>query len=590
MALFDSSLSDVKQLKSVFNFRGGKQFTATFGTLYPVAHKFVLPGDVWNVNTIEFIRTAPMLSPVLTPMKCRFRWFFVSLHQLYPEYTDLIITGSSDGKLSEEALPVYKNIFEAFAEANNFSETDIVHTYIFVTELSFVHLMFNIPCGFYNLEDVINLDSAPTEYWLRAYLRVYWDYYRDENLSDISEYTFDEWCSLVLKDLFSYTNSRPSGSIDKVSKAGFRALPVLLPKDYFSGALPWVMKGVQPTINFNVFDGRVVFNNLSNSSVSNIFSGSSIGSQSLSNVNTGGITAYGPENRYLAWSEDSQIPVNNVTSSVKLDELQNVLNNNNRLEATLLNAGLTVSDLRDLIAESRIFERLARTGSRYNEYLHANFGTAPRDETLQRSIYLGGFSQDILTTEVVQTGGDEADNPIGTLRGHGVTFGSNSLRNKFFNEFGVLLGLADFRPEITYNQGVNREFTYKSRWDFFNPSLQNLSEQEVRQGEIYFSPSDSAIENDETFGFQGMFNELRTDRFVACGEFGTNGALEYWTQAIDFSSAPKLNNAFLNSQNYLSSWLRPFGMADVNENPLRCSFTFEYTPYRPMVKNPVPML
>ena len=71
------------------------------------------------------------------------------------------------------------------------------------------------------------------------------------------------------------------------------------------------------------------------------------------------------------------------------------------------------------------------------------------------------------------------------MRGHGISNGGNHIRPFVANEFGMLFGLMDICPEVQYTQVINRELTYKARFDFFNPTFQHLSEQEVRNGELY---------------------------------------------------------------------------------------------------------
>ena len=131
-------------------------------------------------------------------------------------------------------------------------------------------------------------------------------------------------------------------------------------------------------------------------------------------------------------------------------------------------AGFSGAQFRDMMAQTRIYERLARCGSRYTEYLRANFGVAPADGTLQRAQYLGGFKTKIVTTEVIQTAG-AGDTPVGTLRGHGITHGTSTLKPFMAREIGVMIGILDVKPEIIYAQGVDRELTCRSRFDFLNP-------------------------------------------------------------------------------------------------------------------------
>lgn len=258
--------------------------------------------------------------------------------------------------------------------------------------------------------------------------------------------------------------------------------------------------------------------------------------------------------------------------------------------ASVSQLGFNWAQLRELGAQTRVFERLARCGSRYTEYLRANFGIAPADDTLQRAQYLGGFKTRIVTTEVVQTAG-AGDNPVGTLRGHGITHGTSVMRPYMAKEIGIIFGLLDVKPETIYAQGVDRELTYRSRFDFLNPSFQHLSEQEVRKGEVFFGTdvdSNGDLVNGKTWGFQPYAQELRTGIKHVVGDM--RDSLSYWNQALIMTNRPSLNIAFMNAKNHTASYNRPFAVSGSSAYPLIVDFGGVIEAYRPLVKNGTPGL
>lgn len=317
-------------------------------------------------------------------------------------------------------------------------------------------------------------------------------------------------------------------------------LPVYLQKTYLSSSLPWQLKGTAPAI---AFDPIVTAANFVDNSGEGTFPLTFTGDRL-----------------------DLGKPPFEVSSDVTTDQKGIFNANMAKALSDFVSSGLALNaaDLRAMFAQTRVFERLARTGSRYTEYLRANFGTSPADETLQRAQYLGGYKIPIVTSEVLQTA-EDGSTPVGTMRGHGITRGGDHMQTFHCKEFGVLLATIDFRPEITWTQGVDRQFTYKRRFDFFNPSFQHLSEQEVRNGEVFISGT--ADENDATFGFQAYAQELRMGRKMVVGDMASTQA--YWTQTIDFSQRPNLNSAFLNGWNHLASVHKPFAVTDKNQ--LSCS-------------------
>ena len=61
-------------------------------------------------------------------------------------------------------------------------------------------------------------------------------------------------------------------------------------------------------------------------------------------------------------------------------------------------------------------------------------------------------------------------------------------RNGFaqsFTEHGIIIGLANVRADLTYQQGLHRSWTRSTRYDFYDPLLANLGEKAVRNDETY---------------------------------------------------------------------------------------------------------
>lgn len=576
MSIYSKVDSGVSRFRTLLPTRDRWCGTVDFFRLYGAQTKWLIPGDIWKEQVTNFIRLNPMLTPSLTPMTAKTRWFYVPLRLVEPELTELIITGSNNGKLSEETLPTFPSLASAWEADYNGN--------VYVQNDSIAHVIFQLPISstFLDFDDYDwSAKTLPRLYWLKAYCRIWWDYYRDENL-DLTLTTQLPTAAAETPTTYQVDGSDFDGFVDFVSKWSWclRCLPTSLPKDYFTSALPWQLKGVSPSIAFSV-EPSLTWKRTDPSNPVQI--PTSIHSAGFHDSYY--ISDERPAYHGLITDNASQGEIDAQTSLWLDGAVQDFLDNISMRGAT---TSFNVSDLRDIFAQTRVFERLARTGSRYIEYLRANFGVAPSDGTLQRAQYLGGFSQDILTTEVLQTG--VGDTPVGTMRGHGISSGTNSMKPFYNKEFGMLFTTFEVRPRIQYTQGIDRQLTYSSRYEFFNPSFQNLSEQEVRNGELYFDASNSDSLNDETFGFQGMYNELRSGKERMFGQMIQTQA--QWNQAIHFDSRPSLNGAFINGTNYADSFLRPFGLADEDEysKPVIIDMYNLNTPFRPMIRNPTPGL
>ena len=523
-----------------------------FGRAYPMYADFVLPSDVNRISYDMLIRLMPMKAPLLNNLNARIRFGFVPL-RLVEENADFVITGSKDGKYHDDSvIPEFKNLWQWLYECSQLSSTAADHwndnTSIVIKKNDLLHIMFGLDVGTYTYKNVKNDESAPAAYWVKGYLRFWWDYYRDENLSYFTEFN-------VSTDFEQFVSSIGTYYAYQISHNG-RCIPLKIyrKKDYFTSSLPWQLKGVAPRIDIDFNSGSAFWAGLASAGTPT----TTIEANNLSDTYAPFIVG---DNTHFSKS------------------FANALNNS--LSAG--NSGISAEQIRDVMAETRILERFARTGSRYTEYLRANFGTSPADGTLQRSVYLGGGKIPIITSEVLQMAGDSANNPVGTMRGHGIARSGNRISTCSFKEFGLLYALLDVMPQTVYMQGVSRRFTYKSRWQFFNPTFQHLSEQVIRAGEVFYSNDGK---NDQEWGFTEMYNELRVGETKFLGDL--QDTLSYWSQAIYFPIRPQsINNSFI--MTYDSNNMRPFTVTDVGvARPIIADVFIHNDSYRPMVRYGTP--
>ena len=90
-----------------------RKFDCTYGEVLPIMAKWCLPGDIWKIRAGALIRYKKMLSPTLTKSDAYFRFFFVNLSDGCEKFEE-IITGSKNGSLIEDALPVCEDFVQEF--------------------------------------------------------------------------------------------------------------------------------------------------------------------------------------------------------------------------------------------------------------------------------------------------------------------------------------------------------------------------------------------------------------------------------------------------------------------------------------------
>ncbi|AXH75154.1 MAG: major capsid protein [Microviridae sp.] len=207
----------------------------------------------------------------------------------------------------------------------------------------------------------------------------------------------------------------------------------------------------------------------------------------------------------------------------------------------------TINSLRQAFQIQKIYERDARGGTRYTEIIKAHFGVSSPDARLQRPEFLGGGSSPVNIAPIPQTSasGAYADSPQGNLAAMGTSVLRNHGFTTSFTEHCIVLGLVCVRADLTYQQGLNRMFSRRSRFDFYWPALAHIGEQSVLQKEIF--ASGVPAQDDLVFGYQERFAEYRYKPSMISGQFRSAFAqsLDSWHLSQDFVTAPALNASFM---------------------------------------------
>jgi len=334
--------------------------------------------------------------------------------------------------------------------------------------------------------------------WHRAYNLIWNEWYRDQNLQD----------SLQVP-----TGDGPdTESIYRLQRRGKR-------HDYFTSSLPFPQKGpgvqiplgttapIVPTGSFNFNDP------------------------------TGGTSGI---QKSVAGPYEPDFPAA-INSGVSLEYQSGLLADLSQATAA------TINSLRQAFQIQKIFERDARGGTRYTELIKSHFGVTSPDARLQRPEYLGGGSSPVNISPIPQTSptGAYANTPQGNLAAIGTAVLNNHGFTMSFTEHCLIIGLVSVRADLTYQQGLNRMWSRKTRFDFYWPALSHIGEQAVLQKEIF---ADGVPANDDkVFGYQERYAEYRYKPSLITGQFRSTFAtpLDAWHLSQEFTNAPVLDETFI---------------------------------------------
>jgi len=206
----------------------------------------------------------------------------------------------------------------------------------------------------------------------------------------------------------------------------------------------------------------------------------------------------------------------------------------------------TVNDLREAFQVQKLLERDARGGTRYSELVKNHFGVNFYDISY-RPEFLGGGRTPVNITPVANTAGISPSTPVGQLAGYGTSSFNNHGFTKSFVEHGFIMGFVSVNADLTYQQGMPRNFNKATRYDIYWPSLAMLGEQEILNGEIYFQGNST---DDEIFGYTERYNEYRFKNSQITGILRSNptfgfATLDPWHLSQDFGSLPILGPDFI---------------------------------------------
>ncbi|AXH76684.1 MAG: major capsid protein [Microviridae sp.] len=468
--------------RSTFDRSHGYKTTFDAGLLIPFFVDEALPGDTFNLKTTAFARLATPIFPIMDNMYMDTFYFSVPIRLLWDNWQRFNGEQPNPGDSTDFTIPQMVSPGAGY-------EANTIHDY------------FGLPVGVPGV--------SHSALWHRAYALIWNEWFRDENLQD---------AIAVPK-----TDGPDLHTFYELQRRGKR-------HDYFTSALPWPQKG--PGVQIPLGGSAPVV-----TSASNQLSGPHDQLQFLTaagnpvtpnyslNVSAGGLM----ENSTPAGTGQVALYPSNLYADLT--------------QAT----AATINSLRQAFQIQKIYERDARGGTRYTELIKSHFGVTSPDSRLQRPEYLGGGSTPINISPIPQTSptGTYADTPQGNLAAVGTALVSNNGFTTSFTEHCLVIGLVSVRADLTYQQGLNRMWSRKTRFDFYWPALSHIGEQAVLQKEIFASGVQA--EDDKVFGYQERYAEYRYKPSMITGEFRSSfpQSLDAWHLSQDFATAPVLDKSFI---------------------------------------------
>lgn len=505
--------------RSTFDRSHSLKTSFNVGDIVPFFLDEVLPGDTFNVDTSKVVRLQTLLTPVMDNIYLDTYFFFVPNRLTWSHWKQF------NGENTESAwIPQTEyEIPQITAPADSGWSVGTIADYL------------GVPTGVPNL----SVSALP----FRAYALVMNEWFRDENLSDPL---------VVPVDDATVAGVNTGTFVTDVAKGG---LPYKAAKyhDYFTSCLPSPQKGPDVLIPVASAGNYAVVGNgkslgLTDGSLTGLFGYQSVPGGSTLAVNSGTLGSS------VGTAVPSSSNLNGSVGVATVSQLGDDLSKSGLIAVASGNAAAaTINQLRMAFQIQKLYEKDARGGSRYIEILKSHFGVTSPDARLQRPEYLGGNRVPININQVVQQSATASgETAQGTVTGMSVTTDTHSDFTKSFTEHGFVIGVMVARYDHTYQQGLERFWSRKDRFDYYWPVFANIGEQAVKNKEIFaqgpgVKDSAGSVIDDQVFGYQEAWADYRYKPSRVTGEMRSQyvQSLDVWHLADDYSALPMLSDSWI---------------------------------------------
>ena len=536
---------EVETQRSSFDLSFDHKTTFNTGELVPIYVQEILPGDTFSLDTNFIVRMQTPIKPVMDNAYIDIYYFFVPNRLTWDKWEEFMgenKDGAWDDDITEYNIP-------GIAVTST-------QPYTKGTVADHMGLPINAPLG-------TDINCLP----FRGYTLIWNDWFRNQNLqAPLPTYhQNDNVHTLTNNDL---NDPSYGGAMLKVNKFA----------DYFTTASPEPQKGDPVLIGIGnsapvVGTGDALGIKWSTTEEDRFLGYSTSGSNHVALSTTNGKAGTTSTNMY----------------SPKNNSLLGVSNNHESgLIADLTQAtSVTINQLRQAFQIQKFLETDARSGTRYIEIIKGHFGVTSADARMQRPEYLGGERFPINMDQVLQTSESTSESPQGNTAAFSLTGAKESAGfTKSFTEHGYIIGVACIRTDHSYQQGVNRMWARKRKFDFYWREFAHLGEQEINEFEIYNGEN---VTNN-TFGYQERYGEYKYNQNIITGEMRSTYAqpLDVWHYGDYYEQQPTLSSEW--GEETTANVDRTLAVQSTVSDQFLAEFYFKIKATRPMPLYGVPGL
>lgn len=479
--------------KRGFNMSEDFKFTSSTGQLLPVMFDFLNPSERIKVNFDLFTRTMPVSTAAMVDIDEFVDLFFVPLQKIYSpaplvlqnvdDFHSSVFTdgGSYNPKTGysdnvEQVIPSMDS--SIFWEDSQFLPED-EHQSVYGLDFDrlwqgtyrlFDHLGFNpawackksVLDTYQQTEDYAPLFNPM---FLLAYQAIYFDYYRLNSWEPNKTYAYN--CDTLANQADPYFIGR--GAYNNVNRMAqvlqLRYRPYA--RDYF--------KAVEPSplvASVGILDGNATINPNNYLNSRPVYKTDNNGSLSI----------------------NDSVSIASTTG-----------NSSGSLTGANLNRAINVQSIRSMFAVNKLLQITGRAGKHYDDQILAHYGFKVPKGISNEVYFLGGHHQQLHIGEVISTA-STSDAPLGEIAGKGYSKGTMKKDLEFVAPcHGILMAIYSCVPRPSYISGLNKIHTMLTRYDFYQPELDNLGYQPLFAFETWATYANAS----KRIGWQPRYMQLK---------------------------------------------------------------------------------
>lgn len=507
-----NQIPEMKASRTRFNRDQTILTTFDAGKLIPFYVDEVLPGDTFSVDTSAIIRMTTPKYPVMDDAFIDFYYFYCPDRILWDNFKHFMGEVEETPWTPKKEYAVPQIVIEGTEAEPKPNEKSILD-------------YMGVPT---KIKKRFAINALP----IRAYVKIWNEFFRDENVDNIATLKTDD-----ASVKYEFGNEDWVQEAENNAYTGGNLLPVNKFHDYFTSCLPYPQRG--PEVKLPM-EGNAAVSIYKNQSLTE-----KLGTDEDIFLNSGvtGVNTAEPKIGNFPTYYNGGHPALIVGAT----EGKGVERRDGFLGADLSTiTAATINDLRKAVAVQQYYEALARGGSRYREQVQALWNVVISDKTVQVPEYLGGGRYRVNINQIVQTSGQQTDKdtPIGETGAMSVTPINESSFTKSFEEHGFVVGVCCIRHNRSYQQGLERFWSRTDRLDYYVPQFANLGEQPVKKKEIMLTGDAT---DEETFGYQEAWADYRMKPNRVSGKMRSNavGTLDFWHYADNYSQVPTLSQDWM---------------------------------------------